>query len=122
MGAVPENPYRVALRRFPARLAQAKKFYEFTNAADLDWNDVAEKVGMSTSVMSEVKLGKRDPRVVEGIDLATELGVRPEWLLLDSGPMVADHQHKAPTADQERRTTVVEGVRSKRPNRHGRSA
>lgn len=87
MGRTPENPYLVAVKTFPDRLAQAKKFYEFTNAVDLDWNELAQMVHVTKSVMSELKLGKRHPRVLEGVRFALALGVRPEWLLLNSGHM-----------------------------------
>lgn len=97
MGRSPENPYLVAMRAFPARLEQAKKLYELEvrGGKDLDWDDLGVMVEMSKSVMSEVKLGKRAPRLAEVVLLSDRLGVRPEWLAFASGPMTVRDRHSS---------------------------
>lgn len=106
MGRSPENPYLVAMRNFPARLEQAKKLYELEELGgkDLDWNELAPMIGVTKSVMSEIKLGKRAPRLVEVVKLSAKLGVRPEWLAFGSGLM----------ADRDRQATVVAPIVTRR--------
>jgi hypothetical protein len=90
MGRIPENPYMLAIKHFPSRLEQAKKRYELLELGgkDLDWDDFAGMAHLSRSVMSEVKLGKRPPRLAEIVVFSTLLKCRPEWLAFASGEMV----------------------------------
>lgn len=110
----PENAKVIAVREFPRRLLRAKQYRDLTKESETSWASIADQLGKSPSVMSELKTGKRAPTPEEGVIFAEFFGVRPEWLLLDSGPMT----------ESERQGEIVEPIVGRRPEkgRQGRRA
>jgi hypothetical protein len=88
VGRPPENPKLVAVREFPARLVRAKKHYEITKAVEVSWAWIADQTGKSTTVMSQIKNGEREPSLEEVVVFAALFGVRAEWLAFNDGPML----------------------------------
>jgi hypothetical protein len=120
VGRAPENPKVVAVRAFPARLLRAKKSYEITKEAEISWAWIAGQVGKSTTVMSQIKTGDREPTLVEVVQFATLLGVRPEWLAFGEGPMELAPSAPVNTVDLNRYEGRRE-VTAEEPERKRRS-
>lgn len=120
------------MRAFPARLLRAKQQYEITHAVEVSWAWVAEQAGKSTSVMSQIKTGDREPTLEEVAVFAALFGVRVEWLAFQSGPITAENagsvltpENGASNAPREARTIVetpVQYLETTRPKRKGRTA
>lgn len=84
-----ENRKLVAVRAFPRRLDRARKEHEITNEIeDYTWARVADALGLSTTVMSQIKTGQRPPTLEEVVLFAHHFGVRASWLAFEEGPML----------------------------------
>jgi hypothetical protein len=100
MAVSSENQTILLVREFPRRLLRAKKELEIERGEELSWAWIAQEVGKSTTVMSQIKTGEREPTVEEGVLFAGLFGVRVAWLLLGEEPM-RDGRAAPPTVLQE---------------------
>lgn len=99
------------------RLNRARGAYLARTGKEVEWKDLAEAAGLGLSSMTDVTSLNRKVTIADAIAFADYLGVEFAWLAAGRGPMIAGDERKAPTADQERRTMVVEGKRVERPRR-----
>lgn len=75
----------------------AKNFKKKLSAKGLDQLEVANKIGMSPSVLSRIINKHKDPRLSSIVKIASGLGVRPWELFIDE-----DEGDSGPLSEQEK--------------------
>lgn len=78
----------------------AERLREARKAANMTQKALGEAVGVSQAAIQKIETGKAS-QTTKLLEIAIALGIRPEWLSSESGPMRQDGQESKPATTQE---------------------